>query len=480
MGGHIYGVWPLVLSLGNDIVIIFKKGLTGFVFFSSKSEVPGHFTQRQGPARVRDGQWHQSWTFCLMRKPYIFCPIRSRMSTTCAIHATCPASSSPMLDERQRIISSVFSRRNAQGVLEEEYVSHLKIWEDADGSKKLRYILLSQASAGTGYIHKSKLNSNGSFSVGKTWLLSDLRAIQVINPLVFNITLSRTYRWQTDDQDDQTNFLHSLIRLFRISSSAPLRLEGITEPEPLAGDDTSTKFDHTLRSAHSSSPSGQRDSIPTKAQPVYSARSDRLQLPTADRYRDPVPQTHSVPFTPTSQTTLQSVDQYQQSDTDLTVVNVPSISLHKGPTEDSLDKKAIVQSALLQSPSGSRTASPTPSSSSRKLPTAGKNHESNAPVNRKNPKTRISFFDSANQGVIERLLFSNVASQSTIEGEEETAQATMSNVEDMLEGYDWASDDVIGRKHAKGTVDLIEARLTGELMALENANIHSFWNLTIK
>ena len=52
-----------------------------------------------------------------------------------------------MLDERQRIISSVFSRRNAQGVLEEAYVSHLKIWEDADGSKKLRYILLSRMSS---------------------------------------------------------------------------------------------------------------------------------------------------------------------------------------------------------------------------------------------------------------------------------------------------------------------------------------------
>src|SRR6266576_5061081 len=83
-------------------------------------------------------------------------------------------------------------------------------------------------------------------------------------PLVFNVTRSSTYRWQTEDQDDHTTFLHSLIRLFRISSSAPLRLEGITEPEP---DDTSTKFDHTLRSARSSSQSGQRgDSIPTKAQ----------------------------------------------------------------------------------------------------------------------------------------------------------------------------------------------------------------------
>ena len=150
---------------------------------------------------------------------------------------------------------------------------------------------------------------------------------------------------------------------------------------------------------------------------------------------------------------------------------------------------AIFQSSLFQSPSGSRTASPASSSNSRKPPTASKNYESNGPVNRKDSKTRISFFDSANQGVIERLLVDDAGSQSTIEGEEETAQAIMSNVEDMLEGYDWASDDVIGRKHAKGTVDLIEARLTGELMALENvrfnyssecfltmvqANIHSF------
>jgi exocyst complex component 1 len=47
---------------------------------------------------------------------------------------------------RQRIISSVFSKRNAAGVLEESYVAHVKIWEDGgpDGDgKKPRYILLS-------------------------------------------------------------------------------------------------------------------------------------------------------------------------------------------------------------------------------------------------------------------------------------------------------------------------------------------------
>jgi len=38
-----------------------------------------------------------------------------------------------------------------------------------------------EASNGTGFIHKSKLNTNGTFSVGKTWRLPELRAVQVVN-----------------------------------------------------------------------------------------------------------------------------------------------------------------------------------------------------------------------------------------------------------------------------------------------------------
>jgi hypothetical protein len=49
-------------------------------------------------------------------------------------------------DVRQRIISTVFSRRNASGGLDETYVAHVKIWEDTGPGpqdKKPRYILLS-------------------------------------------------------------------------------------------------------------------------------------------------------------------------------------------------------------------------------------------------------------------------------------------------------------------------------------------------
>lgn len=100
---------------------------------------------------------------------------------------------------RQRIVASVFARRNTPGA-EETYVSHVKVWEDAGpegGGRKPRYIILSgtlfcifiywyalirdaEVTNGIGFIHKSKLNANGSFSIGKTWRLDELRGVEVV------------------------------------------------------------------------------------------------------------------------------------------------------------------------------------------------------------------------------------------------------------------------------------------------------------
>jgi len=52
---------------------------------------------------------------------------------------------------RQRIISSVFDKRNAGSSVQESYAAHVKIWEDASEGqgKKPRYILLSSPSTAT-------------------------------------------------------------------------------------------------------------------------------------------------------------------------------------------------------------------------------------------------------------------------------------------------------------------------------------------
>jgi hypothetical protein len=79
-------------------------------------------------------------------------------------------------EQRANIVSSVFSR------LDETYVSHIKIWEDAGPEgRKPRYIILSRAANNTGFLHKSKLNTNGTYSVGKTWRLAELRGLQVLS-----------------------------------------------------------------------------------------------------------------------------------------------------------------------------------------------------------------------------------------------------------------------------------------------------------
>lgn len=52
-------------------------------------------------------------------------------------------------------------------------------------------------------MHKSKLNTNGTFSVGKTWRLAELRSIQVVNVCPapqpsshFNLTFHQAARFQ--------------------------------------------------------------------------------------------------------------------------------------------------------------------------------------------------------------------------------------------------------------------------------------------
>lgn len=46
--------------------------------------------------------------------------------------------------------------------------------------------------------------------------------------MALNITLSRTYRWQTENENDQANFVEALVRLFRaVSGNAPLQFDGV-------------------------------------------------------------------------------------------------------------------------------------------------------------------------------------------------------------------------------------------------------------
>ncbi|TFK77261.1 hypothetical protein BDN72DRAFT_784249 [Pluteus cervinus] len=376
-----------------------------------------------------------------------------------------------MADQRQRIIASVFSRRNAAGELEETYVSHIKIWEDAGpegGGRKPRYILLSQASNGSGFIHKSKLNTNGTYSVGKTWRLSELRGVQVANSLAFNITLSRTYRWQTENEGDQIAFIDSMVRLFRgLAGNAPLQLEGVPEPPIDNGRSPSpaarppnrglASQNETREARRGPSPvpapqSQPRGGLPSRASsPTNSQRG----YPSNPRPREP-PQSRAPSPTNSQSGSARNGRPRRPSDAPVPVLRerVPEVNIPPAIRGNRVPERQ-------PSPPRPQTRSRQPERS-QALQTDG--------LQKRDPNARISYFDPTNQMTLERLL----EGQADVDGEEENAQATMASVEEMLEGYEWASDDVIGRKTAGSAGDLIEARLLDELTALEKANIHSF------
>ncbi len=97
------------------------------------------------------------------------------------------------------------------------------------------------------------MNSNDTFSVGKTWRLDELRGVEVTDvsctsvswshcvltpkqPLTFNIILARTYRWQTEKASEQLEFLHVLVDLFRSVSGGTLQVIGLAEPGIRSGE----------------------------------------------------------------------------------------------------------------------------------------------------------------------------------------------------------------------------------------------------
>ncbi|KAG2120700.1 exocyst complex component Sec3-domain-containing protein [Suillus discolor] len=441
---------------------------------------------------------------------------------------------------KQRIIASVFDKRNTGAAIKETYVGHIKIWEDAgeDSGKKPRYILLSQGSDGTGFLHKSKLNTNGSFSVGKTWKLSELRGIEVSNPASFNITLARTYKWQTENHLDQANFISAAVKLFYIvtNGTGTLHLVGVrqNEPGPANGASESSETQVTqapqtdlnvtpgparrqAATSRAGTPQpGMRTELPTRTQ--VARPPSRAPSPAGSNISNP-PQNNSSlgvirPPSPSPASQLQGQPQTAPSGLPsslrprvirrLSNATPPQNTSSNGLPANLVPARAPLSASPLRTPkeiypfAASRPSAefvhaPSPLSAapavaqlprsesplsvrsqrSQKLPSSKSIPTPEPPQPRREHNNRVSFFDPLNQTALDRLVAGDYPDNGSV-GEEETSQATMASVEEMLEGFEWAGDDLFGKKNAKGAADLVEARLLDELIALEKANVHSF------
>lgn len=143
-------------------------------------------------------------------------------------------------DEKRRLIDSCFMKKDEDGSIMETYITHIKITEFSTHPttppppqartpqvEKPRVIAVAVRKSGRVRMHKTKENANGTFSIGKTWNLDDLSAIesftasstppdyrQWAGDVGFTVTLGKPYYWQAQTDKEKKFFIASLIKIY--------------------------------------------------------------------------------------------------------------------------------------------------------------------------------------------------------------------------------------------------------------------------
>ena len=144
----------------------------------------------------------------------------------------------------------------------ESYITHIRITEDAASpssppppssgpeNKKPRVIVVAVKKSGRVRMHKAKENGNETFSIGKTWVLDDLAAIESFTgPRAEQtnedrlrkewasdsgviVTIQKPYYWQAANAKEKDFFVGSLVKIFRKYTGGKLpQLIGFTTQE---------------------------------------------------------------------------------------------------------------------------------------------------------------------------------------------------------------------------------------------------------
>ncbi|QRW06016.1 Exocyst complex component Sec3 [Ceratobasidium sp. AG-Ba] len=444
---------------------------------------------------------------------------------------------------KEQISSSLHTRSSTHNLPDEDYVSHIKIWEDNvvvngqpptdEGSMKPRWILLTISVNGQGYIHKSKQNNNGTFSVGKTWKLESLQGVEVNGPKSFSITLARTYRWQTEKEREQLAFLESLVKLFyRVTGNRSLSVVGLDTsrsyigqelgarntrtpsptPPPMAASVSAQSFNST-----NSTPPPRRGvlrppSISSMATSIVSGRSRagstagsllRDQDPPEPQMPTPVPRLprqprgapqsyasndsgpRSRPVTPAAPGS--NTDSYPpaRGTPQRSATRTPLGRERDSERSSQTERERISQAELrtpqpqpriiIPEPVQDAVPSPRLRTPAQASPRTQRQNNGLRPPSPSPPPPTSS--TSPKRDPHARISYFDPVNQAVSERllEEgaipDTNESTLASVEDMLEGFEW---QLRTGSASGGAADQIEARLKDELMALEKANIHSF------
>ncbi|KAB8232194.1 GTP-Rho binding exocyst subunit SEC3 [Aspergillus alliaceus] len=211
-------------------------------------------------------------------------------------------------DEKRRIIQSCFAKKDGDGSLVESYITHVRITEDAaypsspappnspPENKKPRAIIVSVRRSGRVRVHKARENNDGSFSIGKTWMLDDLSAIQSYTAWVpsspmeqqqkqwasnvgFMVTVGKPYYWHARTSKEKDFFIGSLVKIYR-------KYTGGKVPELIGFDDRERQLLAGMAPS-GAKPPGQGPPRPEVALPPpgppHSSHGSRPQSPYSSR-----------------------------------------------------------------------------------------------------------------------------------------------------------------------------------------------------
>lgn len=136
-------------------------------------------------------------------------------------------------------------------------------------------------------MHKARENANGSFSIGKTWMLDDLSAVESFSGAVpmsaeeeqrrqwaggmgFIVTIGKPYYWQANTQKEKQFFIASLVKIYT-------KYTGGKAPELIGFDSKEREQLSGISSARPQQPPLQESRRPSQAQQPSSSASSPFE-----------------------------------------------------------------------------------------------------------------------------------------------------------------------------------------------------------
>ncbi|KAI8967455.1 exocyst complex component Sec3-domain-containing protein [Mycotypha africana] len=350
-----------------------------------------------------------------------------------------------MSDIRQAIISSLFPSGSG-----EKLIIHLKTYKDiqpSDNSKDIkgtpRYLCLSQKKNAVRLL-KVKRNQNGTFSTSKAWPLEDIKQINNVDSHQFSFTVNKSYLWAVERGRDKMIFLAFLIDSCRRSAPRMPKLVNIDEARLMRylADPSAPTLSGSTNTIMSDKSGSHLDLISpsTLRSPSTSSLHNNSNISTSNRSTNDQP--------PASPTTTY----YQQQQPQHTYQQPLSASLQQQQPQII----PIAQQPVTDGPPVPRHQLPAPLEEYN--PSIEQHDERKERDRTREMKRERERFEVQAQDEKQRQKKAEEIQEKMAE------QASLMNVEELLTDFNWK---------ASGNAAALEKRLTGELHALEAANVHA-------